>query len=163
MATKSGTKSPKKTLKRIDFGVDEFPGCCGIEVVARFKEEEGVYTYPGGYWGNPKWRAARNHHSSVEEQIDDLYNRILEHTSCPCVLITLVSRFEHNDQGYKAGEAQLPLLHEKLIAEDWQINQVFINPEHGDNEVTLYTKTFPERQESRGNFVEDDNWNEDEE
>lgn len=150
MATKAGTKE-KKTYKELTFYVEDFPGCCGIQVVGSFREEGGHYTYPNGMWGGGKWNPAKNKYVTAEEQAEAVYKKILKETECPCLTVSLVSRWNQTEgKNKEEGTAQLPALHDILIREGWQINQVFINPVHGDNEVTLFTKVFPERCEPAG-------------
>lgn len=162
MATKSGTKKPKAVFKRIQCYTEEFPGCCGISVICNLREEEGEYDYPNGYWRGARWKAARAKFATKEEQIDDLYKRIVDSIETPCALLSLVSRWNQTEgKNKQEGTMQLPELHDKLLEEGWQINQVFINPVHGDNEVTLFSKVFPEKTGSRD--LEDEDWSEDKE
>lgn len=154
MATKSGNKEEKqkKTFKRLNFWTEDMPGCCGIQVVANFQEAPVEYDYGDDWMSAPKRKYPRPLFATKKEQIDDLYERVVKATDSPCLLISLVSRWNQTEGKDKQKDtAQLPELADKLLEEGWEINQVFINPVHGNNEVTLYSKTFPERQEDKEN------------
>lgn len=135
-----------KKLPKLEFSIEQMPGCCGIGVVAHFKEEEGGYD-----WRTEKVKRVKRIFETKEEQAEDCYKRILEDTWNESIygehyaqlLISLVSNY----QGKPAGkDIQFPELQDVLIREGWTIHSVFINPNHG-NEVTLFGKYFPERDE----------------
>jgi hypothetical protein len=151
MATKSKTKNKEPSLFEIEFSVYQLEHCCGIGEVGGFRELSGGPQWWGGPADEPKFHTKK-------EQVDDLYKRIVEETWSArkdqyysCLLITLISCYEAaktknsiTPAHKKAGDAQFPELEEKLLEEGWIISQVFINPNHG-NEVTMYTKYFPDR------------------
>lgn len=142
----------------VNFYVDQMPGCCGIGVVFNFEEDSGHE------WD---WRSSRQvnkkpEYKTKKEQVDALYKNILGDTGNPSgdyfttLMITLVSSYA------KDGSHQFKELEDKLLEEGWTINQVFINPNHG-NEVTVYSKYFPERDmhpkelaELNGDYYDDD-------
>ena len=154
MATKTKKKA-KKLFPKIDFGVQQLPGCCGIGVVGYFEEETGGYDYRLN-----RVREAKTGFASAKAQANDCYERILKDTwdgwnDYTYLQISLVSNYVGGD---KPGTAQLPALQQKLIDEGWTINMVFINPNHG-NEVTLFSKYFPERLEKPNERqLEEDDW-----
>jgi hypothetical protein len=142
MATKKPS-NPRKKYRKVDFAVDQMPGCCGIGVVFEFQESGG--------WDYTGWRKAKSIFITKEEQAEELYKRILEETwgskarygennSYSQLMISLVSNYADN----RDNKHQFPELEELLLKEGWTIYSVFINPNHG-NEVTLYGKYFPER------------------
>jgi hypothetical protein len=142
MATKKPS-NPRKKYRKVDFTVDQMPGCCGIGVVCAFQES--------GEWDYTGWRRkpAKSIFITKEEQAEELYKRILEETwgskarygeGYSQLMISLVSNYADN----RANKHQFPELEDLLIKEGWTIYSVFINPNHG-NEVTLYGKYFPER------------------
>jgi hypothetical protein len=142
MATKKPS-NPRKKYRKVDFTVDQMPGCCGIGVVCEFQES--------GEWDYTGWRRkpAKSIFITKEEQAEELYKRILEETwgskarygeGYSQLMISLVSNYADN----RANKHQFPELEDLLIKEGWTIYSVFINSNHG-NEVTLYGKYFPER------------------
>lgn len=148
MATKT-----KKKFKKITFGIDEFPYCCGIGVPCGFREDEGGYS-----WEKGKYVSARNIYETEEEQAEALYKEMIEHneqvSQYSYLTIALVSNYKNKgaeDQG------QLPKFQDILIREDWTINQVFINPNHG-NELTVFSKYFPEIRYADENDDDDDDF-----
>jgi hypothetical protein len=136
MTKKTGTKK----YPEIHFGIDELPYCCGIGVPCGFNEDVG-YT---GYWWGGESTKPKKLYKTREEQAEALYKNILSENGLsdqyPYLIISLVSNYSSGD---KKGTAQLPELQDILIREEWTINQVFINPNHG-NEITVFSKYFPE-------------------
>jgi hypothetical protein len=141
MATKN---KPVKKYKDLDFQVEELPGCCGVGIVYYFEEKRGAYN-----WQSGRYSRVTGKHATLEAQAEACYKEILERTwqegtfgnNYSYLQIALVSNYVNGD---KVGSAQLPELQEKLLEKGWTINMVFINPNHG-NEVTVYSKYFPER------------------
>jgi hypothetical protein len=167
MATKNGTK---KLFKEKTFQLEQLPGCCGVGVISYFKDEEPTYDYSRGW--TPKRTAPRNKYETKEEQAEACYKKFIEQTwdeddayddnAYSYLMITLVSNYDKPMNGFKAGDHQYPEMEEILLREGWNINQVFINPNHG-NEVTVYSKYFPERDKLLHDEDGDDNWGEDDE
>lgn len=158
MATKTEVKE-KPQFKELNFSVQQFPGCCGIGVISGFRLDEGSHN-----WHTGRTSVAKKKYLTLEEQADACYKKILKETwgdwdSYSYLQIALVSHYSdsHDNPKEKRGQAQYPELQEKLIAEGWTIQQVFINPNHG-NEITVYSKYFPERDKypMEGNHDDDD-------
>jgi hypothetical protein len=140
----------KPTLRRINFYIDALPGCCGVGVIYNIKEED-EYKYTGHYGDGRRVRAKRRYFTK-EEQAQACYDRLVKvlenednfdhqygSAGYNTYLITLVSNYAEkgtDDQG------QFPELQDVLLANGWQINQVVVNPNHG-NEITLFSKHDP--------------------
>ena len=117
MMTKAGEKY---SFYEGDIYQEDFPGCCGVDVLTGFD----VYPDTYGVELGPK-----------------LYNKIYK-VMCAkremrYVQVSLVSK-------YKTGKKeQIPGFIDWLIKEKkWVKNAKFINPNHG-NEVTVLGKVFP--------------------
>ncbi len=146
-----------KEYPRINFDIDQLPGCCGIGVVGRFNTE-----HPSYYDNYGRRREARTKEmfSTAKKQAEDCYKRLVDETygedaavndnSFSTLIITLVSYYRDKPA---PDHIQLPELHNILIRKGWEISQKFINPNHG-NEVTMYTKYFPERVDNFEEAVE---------
>lgn len=152
MATKNKVKEakPRKIYPKKKFCVGQLGWCCGVGVIGGFDDDTGYYD-----WVAPKLYTTR------EEQAEGCYKDILEGTTKEDgdgyyvqLLLTLVSSYGPGN-GKTTGSAQFPELEEILIREGWTIASVFINPRHG-NEVTMYTKYFPERHMTVKEFEEMD-------
>lgn len=154
MATKN---KEKKQFKKLTFHICQLPGCCGIGIISSFDEEQGRYEYLD--WRHDRFVKAKPKFATEEEQAQDAYDRLIADTwwttrkdgsedydDYSCLMISLVSAYSSArpfPSKHPTG-VQFPALQDILIREGWQINQVFINPNHG-NEVTLFTKYFPDR------------------
>ena len=139
--------------QKINFVVEQFPGCCGIGIACYF-EEASEYDYQW-YWQAGISKKVQNPTFKTEqEQAEDCYKRILnqvfeeeKYTTC---MIALVSKYEGGKRGdekwatNKDGsiERQFGALQDLLVENGWEITHQFINPNHG-NENTVFTIHFP--------------------
>ena len=147
MATKSKVKEakPRKVYPKKNISVGQLGWCCGVGEIGGFEDETGYYD-----WYSRKRSPVEKLYVTREEQAEACYKEILERTAkedgdgyYTQLLLTLVSSYGPGN-GRTEGSAQFPELEEILIREGWTVASVFINPRHG-NEVTMYTKYFPER------------------
>lgn len=158
MATNSEVKKakPRKVYPKKIFCVGQLGWCCGVGEIGGFEDEARYYS-----WFDTRRSLAKKLYFTREEQAEACYKDILERTTKEDgdgyyvqLLLTLVSSYGP-ENGKTAGSAQFPELEEILIREGWTIASVFINPSHG-NEVTMYTKYFPERHMTVKEFEEMD-------
>jgi hypothetical protein len=160
-----GEEAPKPLFRRINFYVDELPGCCGVGVIHAFKEED---EYKHNSFGHRK--RTKRRFFTREEQAQACYEKLLKfltgeiddytfgYATYNTYIITLVSNYKDkgaDDQG------QFPELQDVLLANGWQINQVVVNPNH-DNEITMFSKYDPTWGQDAEEEDEDDEYDDDE-
>jgi hypothetical protein len=175
MATKS-KEVKKKLLNKITFHITEMPGCCGIGVANGFSADAGAgrWVYRGG---RDRFIPQKGKFDTPEEQARNCLDRILKHSwdkdnsysvsdgNYSCVYVNLISNYSEREDQPDEKRMQFPALQDLLIAEGWVINNVFINPNHG-NEITVFSKYFPDRDKNLDEYYDDnedddDAWDED--
>lgn len=140
---KKSKVAPKK-YREWRFYHDQFSGCCGIGIFCRFQQAP---THDLDYetdWRRPQKKVNDTKFDTMEEVAEDLYQRMIKYAEELSYYTTYqIALVSHYDTGPNAGTHQFQELEDILLREEWVITQVFINPNHG-NEITLFTKHFPE-------------------
>lgn len=122
-----------------DIVVDEYPGCCGIEVVHGFYLDKK--TEYDTNWQGPG------------VTLDKVYKRTLKQISslrsCRHIQLSFVTKYK-NDRDFPDG--QLPGFKELLLKNKWMLVDEFVNPNHG-NTVAVFSKTFPKKKQPKSNRI----------
>lgn len=146
--TKKKAGPSTKVHRKMNFGISELPGCCGIAVVNSFMIED-EYEYGYGSWEQNRRKLVKPKYETLEEQAEFCYQELVaksyeeaDYDKYTTLLVSLVTKYQNpEEEGVKA---QFPELAKILDREGWDKVKTFINPNHG-NEVTLWIKHFPER------------------
>ena len=106
----------------ISFGLDEYPWCCGIEVVTSVEEDswEGTLT-------------------TLNKAVNHLCKKINIARRKTCLQMSIVTKY----QGTKKGQLPDGFIDE-MVRNKWKVLDVFKNSNTG-NEVTVLSKVFPKK------------------
>jgi hypothetical protein len=113
----------------LTFGVEQFPGCCGIGV---------AYGFALVVNGRTQYPPHPTFDKFTEEEVATICSNIeAQITSKEYILgmVSLVSKYDAQDK------AQYPQIHEGLLERGWKRHRNFVNPNH-ENKVALYSKKF---------------------
>jgi hypothetical protein len=139
------------SLEEHAFNIDQYPYCCGIDVACGFtiksfdpvkeaaakKADEDLRARhrAGQYW----WGNYTPANPKTLPQIHKWYvDQIKKSRAAQIVQAALISKYKVPIDGRTE---QVPGLIEYLVKKQWVIQQVFINPAHG-NEITIVQKKF---------------------
>lgn len=137
--------------------------CCGVYQVGHFEQRES-----NNIWGpiSTKFKSLEEVFIDFEEQLfNDLFDEIREEGSATgggyLLECSLVSKYTSNEPQH---QQQLPELADYLLQSGWEIKNVFINRNTG-NEVTTYSRLIIEEEilAYKSYFMgeednDDDNW-----
>lgn len=117
--------SDKQRYYKFNGAIEEYPGCCGIDVYAGLDLDEN--NYRGGY--------------TKEQVFKDLLKQIGRKRGCRHVQLSFVTEYSKQNYNWRAG-GQAPGLKEFLLEHKWKVVDEFLAPRHG-NTVCVMSKLYP--------------------
>jgi hypothetical protein len=151
MATKKPSK-PEVRYSEIEFSLDEYPNCCGIEVAYGFEDTggESYNSFQSSCWREPtkqEWRDSFPY-TSRKAQLDAFYKDLLRRRSKCHIQITLVSKYK-GEAANKKNKGQFPDLLEYLTnVKKWKVYETFLHPGHG-NQLTVLGTILPKKRQPK--------------
>lgn len=122
----------KEYFAPVDFYIEGYPACCGIEIVCNL--ELPTDAYPDDYYRFP----------TLDKAVDHFCKEVNKQRRKSCLQITIVTKYNGHRKG-APDSAQMPDgFVEALVERKWKIDQVFKNSNTG-NEVTVLSKVFPKK------------------
>jgi len=140
-------KSEQRYYPEIDFDIQGYPGCCGIDVVCSIDED-----YDDCY-SNEKDSYFR--FKTQKEQRVAFYKKLQQDRTRSFLQMSLVSKWnwaKKRKDGTYDGQNN-PLLNFLINEKKWKVLQVFKNSNTG-NEVTVIGKTFPPKKQQPNRFID---------
>ena len=135
-------------LREHSFQMDQYPNCCGIDVATGFYVDETTeeeykkqlaefnkeYKNASNWW-RPDPPAKPLKLAAVHKWYE---KKIRDRRAAARVQLALITKYK------STGKEQVPGLSEYLQKKGYEVQQVFINPAHG-NEITILQKTWKNR------------------
>ena len=125
------TKTTSKYfLSEIEFYIEDYPSCCGIEIVSSLNCEENDEG-----WGNKRF-------PSIDKAVEHFCKRVNQERRKTYLQLSVVTRYNGSRKGDKG---QMPDgFVTELEKRGWTKDRIFKNSNTG-NEVTVLSKVFPKK------------------
>lgn len=135
-------KKSKTAYPQISFYIEEYPNCCGIDVIVNVDDYEE-------FTDDEEWPMSNGEFPSLAACHRDFYKRLLAQRSRTFMQMAVVSKYlgRRLDGPNYTGQ-NTPLLNFLIKDKKWNVLSVFKNSNTG-NEVTVIGKTFPKKRLSK--------------
>jgi len=117
--------------------LDEYAGCCGIQIAGGFD----VYENDG--WHGEKGK-------TLEQVYNGWLKQIGSERDCRHIQLSFVTKYANAERLglFDSKEGQCPGFKDFLLKKKWKVVDEFVNPNHG-NTVCVMAKTYPKKRASK--------------